>query len=211
MSIPIIKGFTTGILFFVSSDFFVDEDEVVAYFKSKIIENVGDINGDGENDLAIVSPTATYLTADLTRGAGAVFIHTDLKDNALRDAYLDASIIFNNPISDGAANTFGQSFATGDLNGDGVTDFAVGGKSMGASSEGGLYLYFGPFDGIYESAQGKIDGVEAGLQFGFCTEIYSDNGSVDILSTGPIKDSGTSRNAKLFILDASSITVDSGE
>ena len=27
MSIPIIKGFTTGILFFVSSDFFVDEDE----------------------------------------------------------------------------------------------------------------------------------------------------------------------------------------
>ena len=92
----------------IDMNFDYDDDGGDEYgnFKSKIIENVGDINGDGENDLAIVSPTATYLTADLTRGAGAVFIHTDLKDNALRDAYLDASIIFNNPISDGAANTW---------------------------------------------------------------------------------------------------------
>ena len=153
---------------------------------------------------------ATYSTADLTRGAGSVFIHTDLKDKATRDAYLDASIVLNNPISSGAAASFGQSFASGDLNGDGVTDFLVGGKTMGASSEGGAYVYYGPLYGEYESAQGKINGVEAGLQAGVSVEIYSANGVTDILLAGPIED-GVSRNAKVFVLDASSIVVDSGE
>ena len=82
---------------------------------------------------------------------------------------------------------------------------------MGTSNEGGAYIYYGPFDGVYESAQGKIDGVEASLQFGFCADIYSANGNVDILLSGPIEDSGALRNSKLYVIDASSITVDSGE
>ena len=207
---PSWNAFSPDVLIDMNFDYNEDGEAEYLNVKSKIISNVGDINGDGENDIAIVSPTTVYSRTDLTRGPGTVFIHTDLQDKSVRDAYLDASIVLNNPISSGVSASFGQSFASGDLNGDGVTDFLVGGKKMGAGSEGGAYLYYGPLYGEYESAQGKIDGVEAGLQVGANVEIYSSNGVTDIMLAGPIED-GVSRNAKVFVIDASSISVDSGE
>ena len=56
---------------------------------------------------------------------------------------------------------FGQSFASGDLDGDGNTDFIVGGKSIVTGSnneEGGAYVYYGPLMGSYDSAHAFISG-----------------------------------------------------
>ena len=150
----------------------IDGDGVDNYtnFKSTNIQNIGDIDGDGVNDMAIVSATSVSFpetlgevaTEDL-EGYGLVVIHNNLGDSSIsvRNTYLDSYITLFNPDPTQAVYSFGQSFTSGDLDGDGITDFIVGGKSIVTGSnneEGGAYVYYGPLMGSYDSAHAFIRG-----------------------------------------------------
>ena len=80
---------------------------------------------------------------------------------SVRNTYLDLHITLFNPDPTQAVYSFGQSFTSGDLDGDGITDFIVGGKSIVTGSnneEGGAYVYYGPLMGSYDSAHAFIRG-----------------------------------------------------
>ena len=86
------------------------------------------------------------------RRYGLVVIHNNLGDSSIsvRNTYLDSYITLFNPDPTQAVYSFGQSFTSGDLDEDGITDFIVGGKSIVTGSnneEGGAYVYQA-FDGL---------------------------------------------------------------
>ncbi len=101
---------------------------------------LGDINGDGVADLAIGAPG---YDGDGRVDNGAVYlVHggDDLIDVALDD--LDgsrAAVLIGADSNDGFGYSVG---AAGDINGDGIDDFAVGAPEM-FDGRGGVLVYFG--------------------------------------------------------------------
>ena len=219
----------------IKNDADIDGDDVDNYtnFKSTNIQNVGDVDGDGVNDIAIVSATSVsypetlgeVATEDL-EGYGLVVVHNNLGDSSIsvRNTYLDSYITLFNPDPTQPVYSFGQSFTSGDLDGDGNTDFIVGGKSIDTntedsiSEEGGAFVYYGPLMGSYDSAHAFISGEVAATndkdyaRLGSAVGHYSDGAdtsqiilvSPDIADgTGAGKDSSDA--GTIYVLDSSSI------
>ncbi|NWJ20094.1 FG-GAP repeat protein, partial [Marine Group I thaumarchaeote] len=111
------------------------------------VANIGDLNGDGVNDIAV----------------GAVYDDMDENDNASGgnnrgaihimfmniDGSVDSTVEINDSTTNGPVLTnsdyFGSSVANiGDLNGDGVNDFAVGARDddEGGSDRGAIHIMF---------------------------------------------------------------------
>jgi hypothetical protein len=174
-------------------------------FKARQILNVGDIDNDGQNDLALFSSTSKYNS--LSKGDGMILIHTNLNSSLSRDAYLDASVILNNPISSGISSSFGQSLAVGRLNDDEFLDFIVGGKSIGTSNQGGVYIYYGPLQGEYDSAHGFVQSMSKNSRLGTNVELYSHENNQYMLFNTSFVDA-TKTPAKLYQIDHLTIPVD---
>jgi len=116
------------------------------------VTNMGDLNGDGVNDLAVGTP----LDGGCCDFKGAVWI-LFLKS--------DGTVDSEQKISESAGNfggilengdQFGTSVANlGDLNGDGVNDLAVGsvGDQDGGSLRGAVWILFLKSDGTVDSEQ----------------------------------------------------------
>lgn len=136
----------------------------------------GDFNGDGFSDLAIGVPNESVGSI---HGAGAVNVIYG-SGNGLRAA---GNQVWhqNTPGIDGVAEThdaFGFSLATGDFNGDGYADLAVGVANEAASaipSAGGVNVIYGSADGLtadgdqflHQDLADLEDHAEAGDNFGF--------------------------------------------
>ncbi|MFA6946673.1 MAG: FG-GAP-like repeat-containing protein, partial [Pedobacter sp.] len=110
------------------------------------IANIGDLNGDGVNDIAV----GEYLSE------GAFYIHFMNTDGSM-----DASVKIDGTTLNGATlvalDTYGRAIANlGDLNGDGVNDIAVGAPGDN-SSMGAFYIHFMNTDGSMDSTV-KIGG-----------------------------------------------------
>jgi hypothetical protein len=89
------------------------------------VEDVGDIDGDGRDDIAV--------WATLTGNMGAVYL-----DSPAKKAYLGSIT------GESAGDLFGRSvLALGDVNGDGLGDFCIGAPSADLSSTdaGALYVF----------------------------------------------------------------------
>lgn len=84
------------------------------------VANVGDIDGDGVEDLAIGAPGDNHGSFSLTNNAGAVYF-------ALRNADGSARSVVKAVVEDGQRNDwFGSSVASlGDLDGDGRNEVGV--------------------------------------------------------------------------------------
>ena len=114
----------------------------------KDITNIGDLNGDGVNDLVVGAPK------DFSGDRGAVhimFMNTD--------GTVDETVEINSSTTNGPAleedDEFGSSIADiGDLNGDGVNDLAVGANlddGTGAGqNKGAVHILFMNTDGTVD-------------------------------------------------------------
>ena len=118
------------------------------------VANIGDLNDDGVNDLAVGAPE------DNTGGADRGTVHI-LFMNA--DGSVDSTVDIDDDTTNGPdladEDYFGHSVANiGDLDGDGVNDLAVGAPKdhAGGSDRGQVYIIFMNADGSVDSTV-KID------------------------------------------------------
>ncbi|MFH1533806.1 MAG: S-layer homology domain-containing protein [Nitrospirota bacterium] len=115
------------------------------------IANIGDLNGDGTNDLAVCA----YGDDEGGSGSGTTHIHfmnTDGTGAVLSTVEINSSTT-NGPTLL-AGDQYGESVANiGDLNGDGVEDLAVGanGDDEGGSGRGAVHISFMNTDGSVDS------------------------------------------------------------
>ncbi len=118
------------------------------------IANLGDLDGNGATDVAVGSHRSDVGGLD----RGEVFIHFRNLDGSLKStAVINNSTPGAPVVSD--LDIFGVSVANiGDLNGDGVTDIAVGsyGDDVGGNNRGAIYIIFLNTDGSVKSFK-KID------------------------------------------------------
>ncbi len=164
---------------------------------------LGDFDGDGVADMAVGSLT------DSTGGASRGAVHVMLlnPDGTVKSSQKIASGVGGGPV---LANDdlFGRSLtALSDLNGDGVTDLAVGaaGDDTNGAERGAVYLLFMNPDGTVDSHQiiaSSIGGGPAladGDNFGFSVEAVGDidGDGVQDLTVGAAYDdtAGTNRGA----------------
>jgi phosphodiesterase/alkaline phosphatase D-like protein len=158
----------------------------------------GDFNGDGFADLAVGAPgKTTGGQAD----AGAIFLFPGSASGPVAGSILTEAA-FAQPPQDG--DRFGAALVTGDFNGDGRTDLAVGipGKKVGTADNAGVVAV------LYGSAAGLVAGPrlaqEQALQLseaddGFGASIASgnfDNDSRDdLFVAAPAEDQASSADA----------------
>jgi len=108
---------------------------------------VGDLNGDGVTDLAVGAPSDSSVQAN----AGAVYVLFMNPDGTVGSHTLIAGMMNGGPDLS-ALSQFGTSLAaTGDHDGDGINDLAVG--AIGTDASGGVYLLSLHSDGTAKDTQ----------------------------------------------------------
>ena len=150
------------------------------------IENIGDLNGDGVEDLAVGA------RRDGINDLGAVwilFMNNNLTVNSQQKINSNQGN-FSGFLSD--SDYFGGSVANiGDLNGDGVVDLAVGAyrDDDGIANSGSIYILFLNSDGTVDSHQ-KISNEEGNFNDSIAYEALfgeSIDGLVDIDNDGKVE------------------------
>ena len=135
------------------------------YYFAVAIEGVGDVDGDGSNDLvASAGVDGAYLVEDLTPGT-----RSDV----------DSAAIFPGVFPDDITGRV----VVGELNGDGAPDLAMG-NAYGASG-GLLSVFYGPFAGVVGGADAEWNGVTSGSSLGFALANLGDldtDGRDDLLT-----------------------------
>jgi len=118
-------------------------------FFGRAIANIGDLNGDGVNDIAVGA------NADDNAGGDRGAIHIMFMNT---DGTIDSTVEINDSTTNGPtltnSDSFGVSVANiGDLNGDGVNDIAVGANQDddGGTDRGAIHIMFMNTDGTIDS------------------------------------------------------------
>ncbi|NQV24203.1 MAG: FG-GAP repeat protein [Rhodopirellula sp.] len=125
------------------------------------VAGIGDLNGDGVPDIAVGD------TKDGTGGfqSGAVHILFLNSDGTTLSTTKIASGVGGGPTLGGNKDYFGTSVAAvGDLDGDGITDLAVGarGTPIGAEDDGSLYILLMNSDGTARESVQITNGTNGG-------------------------------------------------
>ena len=126
------------------------------------IESIGDINGDGIDDLAIGSP----YDDDGGKAHGAVYILFLNSDGTVKDSQKISSTEGNFKEILDAYDAFGRAISNiGDFDGDGVNDIVVGAyhDDDGGYNTGAVYILFLNSDGTVKDSQ-KISSTEGNFQ-----------------------------------------------
>ena len=131
------------------------------YSAGSIVANMGDIDGDGVTDLAVGDPIDDDGGA--VRGAVRILFMNDDGTVKSHQKISDTAGGFTGTLDD--FDVFGFSVANmGDIDGDGVTDLAVGanGDDDGGAVRGAIWMLFMNDDGTVKSHQ-KISDTDGGF------------------------------------------------
>jgi len=173
------------------------------------VAGIGDLNGDGFLDAAIGAP----LDDDGGNDRGAVWILFLRQDGTVRDEQKISSSSgnFGGRLDNG--DQFGAAItALGDLNGDGITDLAVGAPldDDAASDAGAVWILFMNADGTVLTEQkismesGRFDGIlTGGDNFGRALANLGDlnlDNVVDIAVGAPGDDDGATEHGAAWVL-----------
>jgi hypothetical protein len=145
---------------------------------------VGDINGDGYDDLGFGNPTVSTVSTY----AGAAYVVLGPATGA-HDLTVDADLTV---LGDTLFQEFGTTVGgTGDINDDGYDDLVVGAKGAGAT-----YLFLGPLAGTLSSANADLE-ISAGGEGAWITGDMNGDGVGELmyaaslsLAFGPIPSGG---------------------
>ncbi|MDB5470668.1 MAG: Ca2+-binding protein toxin-related [Caulobacter sp.] len=122
------------------------------------VSSGGDINGDGVDDLVVGAPGADFAGGD-AGGAYVVYGKTDPFAAVVNLGLLAAAdgILINGATT---LDRLGRTVATGDINGDGFTDVAIGSLFAGGA-RGAVWVVFGADGGIPADIDlGALDGTD---------------------------------------------------
>ena len=162
------------------------------------LAGIGDINGDGYDDIMIGS---TYNKGNVGNGAGASYIVFGPISGYLNLQYADVKLA-GTEVNGYARNISG----VGDVDGDGIVDVLVGahGVDAGGSDRGRAYLFSGPLTGTIglnaadSIVSGNSDGDWLGLSVGAAGDVNND-GYMDILIGAPNADNGGADSGAAYL------------
>jgi hypothetical protein len=155
----------------------------------------GDINGDGTGDLVIGAP--------LTRETGAAYVfYGPVTTGDLDPSSAGATVRGTYADSEGQHGWTGGTVATGDIDGDGIDDVAIGAE--GHSYRGMATLLFGPVMGTFTEERGDVTvgGAVPNAQLGIGLSI---SGDLDADGLGDLAIGTTSNDGGVAIFYADSI------
>ena len=181
------------------------------------VANIGDLDGDGVNDLAVGAPE------DNTGGADRGTVHI-LFMNA--DGSVDSTVDIDDDTTNGPdladEDYFGHSVANiGDLDGDGVNDLAVGAShdAEGGADRGTVHILFMNADGSVDSTVEINDSTANGPElynadhFGYSVANIGDldgDGVNDLAVGAPHDNAGGSDRGTVHILFLHNTTTENG-
>ncbi len=158
------------------------------------VQNVGDLDGDGDSELLVGASYANSYT-------GGVYLFDDPTSGSTSMADADGAIAGEDMFS--FFGMLGGIAGGGDLNDDGYDDFAVG-AALGSGYDGVAYAFFGvPGTGdLAADADVRIEGLEGSTSYagGYLSMGDVDgDGSVDLLMLAPGGDTVNDGGAYLFL------------
>jgi hypothetical protein len=162
------------------------------------VGGIGDVNGDGFDDLAVGAPFNNAIAAEA--GRVYVFFGGDPMDTT-PDLILSGEI---------AGDHFGWSLTRGgDLNDDGKPDFLVGAPLANAPGldQGAVYLYLGASGTPSSTAARRFSGEVAGDQFGFSVADvpnFKGDGTPAFLVGAPYKNQPITNGGRAYLFFAGS-------
>ena len=163
---------------------------------------VGDFNNDDYDDLAVGVPGKTVL--DQANAGWVTILYGDDRGLSGRGSMRIAQDSPGVDGEPGAGDWFGHSVTSGDFNGDGFDDVAVGAPGdddAGASWAGSVTVLYGSESGVsgtgsafvHQGIDGVLDDPEAGDELGWAVAAADVNGDgyADLAATAPGESIGT--------------------
>jgi hypothetical protein len=178
----------------------LDEDFTLSPATSKYggTTLLSDLNGDGFADLLVAAPAFD----DGQQGAGKVFQH--LSDGTR----LGAATAWAPPTGGQVNAQLGAAFASGDFNGDGILDAAIGapGYDNPDANEGRVSVYLGSATGLQSQVWKSLEGGQAGALFGTSLAAGDVNGDgiADLAVGAPGYDNGQTDEGRVAIFHGAS-------
>ncbi|TWT46891.1 FG-GAP-like repeat-containing protein [Botrimarina hoheduenensis] len=171
-------------------------------FGGRHVANIGDLDGDGRDELAV----GAYLDDDGGADAGALYTLFFNDDLTIRDVQKISALEGGLTASLSDDDLFGMTVAPlGDLDGDGIPDIAVGSNKDddGGEDRGALFFFLMNSDGTVKS-EAKIssadnfgfdsleltDGARFGRALGFVGDLAGDGSQVLAVGAGAGVDGG---------------------